>query len=74
MTKFQFSRILATTALCLAAVGLLAGSVTACVHPGNDVRESFIMIFFITIFGLLGAFIALNNWYTHNTPKYHLWC
>lgn len=25
--------------------------------------ESFIIIFFITIFGLLGAFIALNNWY-----------
>ena len=42
MTKFQFSRILATTALCLAAVGLLAGCATACVHPGNDVRESFI--------------------------------
>ena len=25
--------------------------------------ESFIIIFFITIFGLLGTFLALNNWY-----------
>ena len=25
--------------------------------------ESFIIIFFITIFGLLGTLLALNNWY-----------